>query len=526
MSASPNPRDELLRLLSAVEDDLLEPGDAARLGELLRNDAEARKRYYDYVILASLLRREGRRAAASQETDSNATPSPLESRREISIPREPSHRRAWLAAMAVSALLALLLSVSEVTGVTRLVPTIVRIVTGEGSLVIEVDDPTVSVTLDGEDITIHGAGIHELRLRPGTHRFVATKNGRPARTELVTVQKGERTVVAVSFEPREAPRGGDASPVLLGHTGPVYSVAFTRDGKRVVSASMDGTARVWDTASGSEIASFAGHNACVYCAVVLPDGKRVLSGSSGLDVNVPADWSVCLWELETGRELNRWEGDGDGITTLAVSASGGQALIGAYSGQVTVWNIDDWREIKSIQAAPLLWSVGYSPDEQRVVTSSGIVATQNADPKGPLRIWDLASGSELAACAGHVQGGWQAVYSPSGESVASTGSDWRVRLWDARTAEQLREIDLGNVTTGVAWSADGRRLLVGHYGVGQNVRLWDVETMQEVGAFAGHTTGVQSVALSRDGRWAASGSHDCTVRLWRLPVEASDAPSE
>jgi tetratricopeptide (TPR) repeat protein len=92
----------------------------------------------------------------------------------------------------------LLLSVGEATGVTEFVPTIIRIVTGEGSLVIEVDDPTVSVTLDGEDVTITGAGVHELRLRPGTHKFVATKDGRPLREEVVSIERNGRRMVKVT----------------------------------------------------------------------------------------------------------------------------------------------------------------------------------------------------------------------------------------------------------------------------------------------------------------------------------------
>jgi WD40 repeat protein len=525
MSASPDPRDELSRLLSALEDDLLEPGDAARLGELLRTDPEARRRYYDYVILASLLRREGRRAAASQEPDSEAAKSPIAPPREISIRRDAPRWRAWLLALAGSALLALLLSVGEVTGVTRLVPTIVRIFTGEGSLVIEVDDPTVSVTLDGEDITIHGAGIHELKLRPGTHRFVATKDGRPARAELVTIQKGERTVVAVSFEPAAAATPAESeSRVLLGHTGPVWSVAITGDGNRAVSASLDGTVRVWETATGNEVARFEGHNSCVYSAVILPDGKRVLSGSAARDPNAPGDWSVCLWDLETGHELNRWEGEGDGISSI-VSASGDLAVIGAYSGRVTFWNVTDWREIRSIQTAPRIWSVHLSPDEQRLLTASGHLATPSGELNGGVRLWDATTGSELIRLAGHQEGAWQAVFSPSGEQIASTGTDRTIRVWNALSGEPLHVVDVDNVTTSLAYSHDGHYLLTGSYGASDTVRLWDVETKVEVKSFHGHTSGVQSVALSRDGRWAVSGSHDCTVRLWKLPFNLTRAVS-
>ena len=67
------------------------------------------------------------------------------------------------------------LGLSEATGVTHLAGTIIRIATGEGTLVIEVDDPSVEVSLDGEELSITGAGIQELKLRPGQYQFQATR---------------------------------------------------------------------------------------------------------------------------------------------------------------------------------------------------------------------------------------------------------------------------------------------------------------------------------------------------------------
>jgi anti-sigma factor RsiW len=166
MSAASESPDELHRLLSALADGTLDRAKEERLAELLRTDPTARAKYYDHVILAALLRREGRRAAAqgapnaSDEIVSQQLPA-ASATKQVAPARPASRRlRPWLMVLAASVLFALLLSVGEATGVTNLVPTIIRIVTGEGSLVIEVDDPSVSVTLDGEDVTIKGAGIH------------------------------------------------------------------------------------------------------------------------------------------------------------------------------------------------------------------------------------------------------------------------------------------------------------------------------------------------------------------------------
>jgi hypothetical protein len=93
------------------------------------------------------------------------------------------------------------LGVSETTGVTNLAGTVVRIALGEGTLVIEVDDPSIEISLDGEELTITGAGIQELRLRPGQYEFQATKDGAPVQTELISIIRGDRQVVRVARVP-------------------------------------------------------------------------------------------------------------------------------------------------------------------------------------------------------------------------------------------------------------------------------------------------------------------------------------
>jgi tetratricopeptide (TPR) repeat protein len=198
-------RDELPQLLSALADGTLSKADEERLANLLRTDQAARKKYYDHMMLAALLRREGRRAAAQDQAaasqdaslpvlpaSQSAHPSPSSS--ALRYPR-------WLLVLAASLLMALAFTVSEATGVTRVVPTVIRIVQGEGTLVIEVDDPAVSVSLEGEDVTIKGAGIHELRLKPGSHKIRASRDGKEVQEDFVTIDRGGQRVIQVRREP-------------------------------------------------------------------------------------------------------------------------------------------------------------------------------------------------------------------------------------------------------------------------------------------------------------------------------------
>ena len=133
---------------------------------------------------------------------------------ELGMRWKPSRRWAAAAVVLIAALATL--GATEATGVTQLAGTVVRIVTGEGTLIIEIDDPTVQVSLDGEELTISGGGVQEVRLRPGQYQFVATKDGQPVQQELVTISRGGEKVVTVR---REAINQVTLPPEVSGERG-------------------------------------------------------------------------------------------------------------------------------------------------------------------------------------------------------------------------------------------------------------------------------------------------------------------
>jgi serine/threonine protein kinase len=112
----------------------------------------------------------------------------------------PARRYRWVAAAAVLLALVAGLGTTEATGVTNVRSTIIRLFSPDGTLIVEVDDPGVSVSIDGEDMVITGAGAREIRLKPGQYKVLASKDGKVVRQELVTVTTNGRQVVRVSKE--------------------------------------------------------------------------------------------------------------------------------------------------------------------------------------------------------------------------------------------------------------------------------------------------------------------------------------
>jgi serine/threonine protein kinase len=127
-----------------------------------------------------------------------------------------SHGR-WLAMAAMILMLLAGIGLTEAAGVTNVRGTVIRLFSPDGTLVVEVDDPGVSVGIDGGEIVITGAGAKEIRLKPGPHKLVTSKDGKPVRQELVTITKNGRQVVRVSREGQSVAIGDEPTGTPAHH---------------------------------------------------------------------------------------------------------------------------------------------------------------------------------------------------------------------------------------------------------------------------------------------------------------------
>jgi hypothetical protein len=118
-------------------------------------------------------------------------------------PARPERRKRWAVGVAVLVAMFAALGVSEATGVTNVRTTIIRVFTPDGTLVVETDDPDVKVTVEGDGgLVVTGAGLQEIRLKPGSYRVLADRDGKrvPLDRELVIVSRGGREIVRVKLE--------------------------------------------------------------------------------------------------------------------------------------------------------------------------------------------------------------------------------------------------------------------------------------------------------------------------------------
>ncbi len=307
--------------------------------------------------------------------------------------------------------------------------------------------------------------------------------------------------------------GGQVGAVrkLAGHRCWVNSVAYSPDGRRIVSGAggslgagpyQDGAdrgVRIWNAETGRALFGFKGHRSAVQSVAYSPDGRRLLTASRR--------GCITLWDARFLSIVRHFQLSGPAVTGATFGPDSRLLLVGGDDKTLSLWGVRDGKLLRRFEGhAGAVSSVAISPDG-RFALSGSFDRTA--------RLWDMATGKLVRRLDGHSQLVLSVAFAGNMQAI-SAGADRTIILWDLETGKELcRFAGHTNRVNSVAFSSEGRFVLSGS--ADNTVRVWDVTNGRELRCFAGHTDHVLCVACSPAGMHAVSGGRDATLRLWQLP---------
>ncbi|MGO9473359.1 MAG: PDZ domain-containing protein [Rhodomicrobium sp.] len=359
--------------------------------------------------------------------------------------------------------------------------------------------------------------------------FIALVSGKAPGAEiklrLLRGGKEKRLAVTLGTRPVEQPRAEPKDVPILqldtgGHMAIIKGLAFTPDGKFIVSASHDKVIRAWDWRTGKTVRTLRGQSGPgfegkIYAMALSPDGRWLAVGGC---MKIPGEEGhhIRLYDFKSGELKVLLKGHSDVVSGLAFSPDSKKLISGSLDHNAILWDTGSVSSASVEARAPLhrlqghreeIYAVGFTPDGRRAVTGS---------EDKTLRLWSVADGALLKEKHGDKI--YALAISPKDSSVASGYESGEIRLWDGKSGAPKKVLvpPGGNIGS-LRFSPDGRLLLSTCGGDSCNFtqRIYDTDSGKELTAYARHNDIVLASAFSPDGSLVATGGGDqLPIHVW------------
>ncbi len=280
----------------------------------------------------------------------------------------------------------------------------------------------------------------------------------------------------------------------LDHDARVQNALFSPDGRRVVTASDDNSARVWNSENGHLLATLLGHTGKIIYAEFSPDGERIVTTSF--------DRTARIWRSADGAAIFTLQGHVDKLAGARFSPDGQRIITASWDCTARIWSSVNGSLLATLKGHTLaVTRAFFSNDGKRILTSSW---------DGTIRVWDGATYSLLVTLKGNGPIS-DAQFSPDRQRIVAGGGDHTARVWNSADGRLIYVFQHSKTVLRVAFSPDGRNIATASF---DQVHLWNLENGNLLTTFRDHSTEVTNVTFSSDGRLILTDSRDSSARVW------------
>ena len=288
----------------------------------------------------------------------------------------------------------------------------------------------------------------------------------------------------------------------IGHTDFVNTALFSPDGTKVLTASDDHTAKIWDATSGVLLADLKGHTGRIHTVQFSPDGKTIVTAA--LD-NTPK-----IWDATTGNLLTDLKGHTDWIEDVQFSPDGKKIVTAADDSTIKIWDaatgiiLINIKDNKGGNYRIRILSTQFSPNGEKIITVSS---------DGTAKVWEVATGNILINIKGQNSWAYSAQFSLDGKKIISVSKDSSVKLWHAETGILITNLFKHiKPLWDFRFSPDGKKIVA--ISPDTTVKIFDAITGNLLGNLTGHSDRINSAQFSPDGKKIVTASYDGTSKIW------------
>ncbi|TNE68977.1 MAG: hypothetical protein EP344_00915, partial [Bacteroidetes bacterium] len=275
--------------------------------------------------------------------------------------------------------------------------------------------------------------------------------------------------------------------------------SFSPNGEQIVTA--DGkTAIIWSAQTGKKLQELSGHKKEVWSAIFSPDSRYVLTAS--------LDKTACLWSKENGQRLHNFSGHRKGVWSATFSPDGKNIVTSSSDNAAYIWDVQTGLKMRELSGHKgEIFSAKYSPDGSKIVTASF---------DGTAKVWNVQTGKEIHELKGHRLRVWSAEFSPDSRNIVTAGNDKKAIIWKASSGQNLQVLTGHSDGVRVAtYSPDGKHIVTtGNFS--NWARIWDTQTGNQVSALKGYTESIVDAVISPDNKQYIMAGGDGNIKVWDI----------